>query len=278
MKYTEVNLTLSPFSQQDAEILIALLAEIGFDSFIESPEGVIAYIPSNEFQSINIQSFINNLPIQPRVTYTSSNLEDKNWNKQWESNFQPISVEKFCRVRAPFHKPEGGYKLEIIIEPKMAFGTGHHQTTWLMLRELFNLNLKAKKVLDMGCGTGILAIVAEKLGASVVTAVDNDSWAFENAKENLTNNNCNRTTVLLGDSNILGEETYDIILANINLNILLNDLKKYVDSLNQSGLLIMSGILSADTAILAQTAEINGLNVIGKNSMNDWMLLTTQKI
>ncbi len=278
MNYTEVNFIITPYSQQDAEILTALLAEIGFDSFLDSPEGIIAYIPASLFQKVDLDSFIKNLPIKSKISFSHVTIEDQNWNKQWESNFQPITIEKFCRIRAPFHQPEVGYNLEIIIEPKMAFGTGHHQTTWLMIREIFNINLKEKKVLDMGCGTGILAIVAEKLGASEVTAIDNDSWAFENAQENIVKNNCTQTKVLLGDASLLGNEIYDIILANINLNILLNDLDKYLSSLSSNGLLLMSGILVSDTSTITQAAENKGLKVLGKQNRNDWMLISTQKI
>lgn len=277
MKYTEVKITFKPYSPQDAEITTALLAEIGFDSFVDFSEGIDAYIPTETFQTIDFNSFFKDLPIQSKGSYLVTNFEDENWNKQWESNFQPISVENLCRVRAPFHQTEKGFKLEIVIEPKMAFGTGHHQTTWLMIRELFHINLNQKKVLDMGCGTGILAIVAEKLGASSVTAIDIDNWAFENAKENIVNNGCTKTKAFIGDSNLLIGETFDIILANINLNVLLSDLRKYYSSLNSSGLLIMSGILKTDIQALSRVAEDIGFIILNQENRNDWMLLSTQK-
>lgn len=278
MNYTEVNFTITPYSQQDAEILTALLADLGFDSFSDAPEGVLAYIPANLFPQVDLNSFLNNLPIQSKITFSFITIEDQNWNKQWESNFQPITVEQFCRVRAPFHQTEEGYKLEIIIEPKMAFGTGHHQTTWLMIRELFNIDLQNKNVLDMGCGTGILAIVAEKLGAKKITAIDNDIWAFENAQENVIKNDCTRIKVLHGDATLLGNENYDVILANINLNILINDMRVYINSLNKGGLLVMSGILTNDITVLSEAAEKIGFKVLAKRNRNDWMLLSTKKI
>lgn len=278
MNYTEVNFTITPYSQQDAEILTALLADLGFDSFSDAPEGVLAYIPANLFPQVDLNSFLNDLPIQSKITFSFITIEDQNWNKQWESNFQPITVEQFCRVRAPFHQTEEGYKLEIIIEPKMAFGTGHHQTTWLMIRELFNIDLQNKNVLDMGCGTGILAIVAEKLGAKKITAIDNDIWAFENAQENVIKNDCTRIKVLHGDATLLGNENYDVILANINLNILINDMWVYINSLNKGGLLVMSGILTNDITVLSEAAEKIGFKVLAKRNRNDWMLLSTKKI
>jgi ribosomal protein L11 methyltransferase len=278
MNYTEVNFIINPYSQQDAEILTALLADLGFDSFSDSPEGVLAYIPTKLFSQVDLKSFVKKLPIQSKVSFSSLSIEDQNWNKQWESNFEPITVENFCRVRAPFHQPEKGYKLEITIEPKMAFGTGHHETTWLMIRELFNIDVQNKRVLDMGCGTGILAIVAEKLGAAKITAIDNDTWAFENAQENVLKNNCKRIKVLHGDATLLGNENYDVILANINLNILLNDIRVYINSLSKGGLLVMSGILTNDIPALGEAAERIGFEVLAKHNRNNWMLLSTKKI
>ena len=160
----------------------------------------------------------------------------------------------------------------------MAFGTGHHETTWLVANELFNINLKDKKVLDMGCGTGILAIVAEKLGAQFVTAIDNDTWAYKNAKENIVANSCDKIEVILGDASTLENNTYDIILANINLNILMADMKTYVKHLEHNGLLVMSGILTSDVEMLKSSATNHGLTFIESKSRNKWALVTTKKI
>jgi ribosomal protein L11 methyltransferase len=278
MDYAEVKLNITPFKQQDADILAALLADIGFESFSDTSTGFNAYIQLNKFEKVNLESFLKNLPfIESEVSFTSTIIKDQNWNKQWESNFDPITVENLCRIRAPFHQSEKGFDLEILIEPKMAFGTGHHQTTWLMIREMFNIDLKNKSVLDMGCGTGILAIVAEKLGATNITAIDNDNWAFENTKENIVANQCSKIKVLHGDASCLGSEKFDVILANINLNILIADIEKYVNCINNNGLLIMSGIFITDIPKLSGVAQNNGLNVILSQSRNDWALLLTKK-
>jgi ribosomal protein L11 methyltransferase len=277
MKYTEVTIKLTPYSQQAAEILTALLAELGFDSFTDNPEGLTAYIPTHLYNDADLNRFFNDLTLDIKAVYTVEHIEEQNWNKQWESNFEPITVENFCRVRAPFHKAQEGFKLEIIIEPKMAFGTGHHQTTWLMTREIFGLDIKGKSVLDMGCGTGILAIVAEKLGAANVKAIDNDSWAYENAKENVAANNCFRIDAVLGDAANIGNHKFDTILANINLNILLDDMGKYVDQLNPEGLLIMSGILTSDIATIEHAAKQHGLTPLHSKTKDDWALVHTIK-
>lgn len=277
MKYTEVTIKFTPFSQQAAEIFTALLAELGFDSFTDNPEGLTAYIPTHLYDEADLKRFFNDFNLDLKAAYTVEHIDEQNWNKQWESNFEPITVEKFCRVRAPFHKPQEGFDLEIIIEPKMAFGTGHHQTTWLMTREIFGLDIKGKSVLDMGCGTGILAIVAEKLGAAKVKAIDNDSWAYENSKENVAANNCFKIDVVLGDAEAIGNQKFDVILANINLNILLNDLGKYVDQLNPEGLLIMSGILTSDVATIEHAAKQHGLTPVQSKTRDDWALVHTRK-
>lgn len=275
MQYTEVTLELKPYSQQNAEIITALLAELGFDSFVDSPNGLLAYIPTNQFDEKAIIELFSNLLVDTDVKYVVTHIQDQNWNTKWESNFEPITVDSFCRVRAPFHQPEEGFELEIVIEPKMAFGTGHHQTTWLMIREIFNIDMQQKSVLDMGCGTGILAIVAEKRGASRVTAIDNDNWAYENSNENVVANNCSRIRTLLGDASALGSEKYDIILANINLNILISDLSTYKANLNPKGLLIMSGILISDIPTISKTAQQHGLTVDLTRNKNDWALVLT---
>lgn len=278
MNYSEVNIEIKPYSQQNAEILTALLAELGFDSFIDTPIGLLSYIPTLQFDEKELKSLLSSLPLDVEVNYAVAHIADQNWNTKWESNFEPITVENFCRVRAPFHQPEPGYSLEIVIEPKMAFGTGHHQTTWLMIREMFNIDLMGKTILDMGCGTGILAIVAEKLGASRVTAIDNDSWAYENSIENVSANRCSRIKIVLGDASSLKDENYDVILANINLNILLNDLPTYRKHMNTKGYLLMSGILTSDIQTISEAAKENGLYVLATKSKNDWAFVLTQSV
>jgi ribosomal protein L11 methyltransferase len=274
MNYYEVKFTLSPYDQQKSEILVALLAEIGFDSFQESDEGVNAYIPEKSFCADDLANLIKNgLFKETQILYHPTLIENQNWNKRWESNFDPINIENFCRIRAPFHKPEKDFTLDIVIEPKMSFGTGHHQTTWLMVRQIFNLDVKGKRVLDMGCGTGILAIVAEKLGAENVVAIDNDQWAFENATENAERNHCNKIRVFLGDASLLNSMNFDIILANINLNTLISDLPIYKNYLSGKGKLIISGILRSDIPVINKAAlELNLFPFVEENR-NDWVLI-----
>ncbi len=271
MDYTEVKISITPFSQQDADIITALLAEIGFDSFAESENELNAYIPTQNFDRQKLEHTLNTTAFSSTLSYNLSAIEDQNWNTKWEQNFSPIAIDSLCYVRAPFHESKKHeFKVEIVIEPKMAFGTGHHETTWLMLKQLFSINLSNKNVLDMGCGTGILAIGAEKLGAKSITAIDNDTWAYQNTKENVKANACSRVITTLGDATLLGAETFDIILANINLNILLADMKQYVKCLANNGILIMSGILQQDLKTLEAEVLNQGLLITNKSFKNDW--------
>jgi ribosomal protein L11 methyltransferase len=279
MNYYEVKFTLSPYDQQKSEILVALLAEIGFDSFEDIEEGVNAFIPEKNFNADNIACLLKKDPFrETQILYHPRLIENQNWNKKWESNFDPINIENLCRIRAPFHKPEKGFTLDIEIEPKMSFGTGHHQTTWLMVRQIFNLDVKGKRVLDMGCGTGILAIAAEKLGAENVVAIDNDQWAFENATENAERNYCKKIQVLLGDASSLNSMNFDIILANINLNTLINDLPVYKNCLLKKGKLIVSGILKSDIPKINKTAIDLNLYPFVEENRNDWLLIGYERI
>jgi ribosomal protein L11 methyltransferase len=278
MDYTEVKISISPYNEQYAEIITALLADIGFDSFAEFEEGLSAYIPSQNYKEEILSQTISELRLSSEISYSSAVIKSQNWNEEWEKNFSPITIGEQCYVRAPFHEPKSGFEVEIVIEPKMAFGTGHHETTWLVANELFNINLKDKKVLDMGCGTGILAIVAEKLGAQRVTAIDNDTWAYKNAKENIVANSSNNIEVILGDASTLENNSYDIILANINLNILMADMGTYVKHLEHNGVLVMSGILASDVETLKSSITKHGLTFIDSKSRNKWALVTTKKI
>lgn len=274
MNYLEFALTIEPINPVVADVLAAHLADIGFDSFVESETGMLAYIAKPNF---NVKHFKDALEqvneYGSKVTFSQTEIVDRNWNKEWESNFNPISIEKFCYIRAPFHALEAGYNMELIIEPKMAFGTGHHQTTWLMARELFDTDLKGKTVLDMGCGTGILAIIAENLGASQLLAIDNDEWAYRNAIENAEINKCSHIRVELGDAHLLKGKEFDIILANINLNILLADMETYSKSLKPGGTILFSGILTTDIETLKNKIERTGLIYTKHKTRNDWAMV-----
>ncbi len=274
MRYTEISISLSPRNEQFSEILIANLAEIGYESFSETDNALLAYIPEKDFDFVRAKTVINRVATGNfNVELSHKVFEDKNWNALWESNFEPITVENFCRVRAPFHSPNNQCNLEIVIEPKMSFGTGHHQTTWLMVRELFSIDLKGKTVLDMGCGTGILAIVAEKLGAAKILAIDIDEWATSNTAENIEANTCKKIAVELGDVQKIFNKSFDIILANINLNVLLKDMLQYYKHLNNNGLILISGILKTDIETITEAATKVGFETVNVNTRNDWVMI-----
>lgn len=258
--------------QPAVEILIAELSFEGFESFIETEEGVTAYIQKKDWD----KSVLNTIQIlnsnEFSISYTIEEIEQINWNQQWEKNFKPIIVEDRCTVRAPFHKqPNTLY--DIIIEPKMSFGTGHHETTHMMIQHILNNDFKDKSVLDMGCGTGVLAILAELKGAKSIDAIDVDNWCYLNSLENIERNNCKYISVLEGDASLLSNKSYDIILANINRNILLNDLSIYASCLNKNGILFLSGFYENDIPVLEAECTKHMLKLDEKLQRNNWVSL-----
>lgn len=272
MQYIETQLTFSSATPDNREILTALLAEIGYDSFMETPTGLSAYIPTAMFDEAATAAAIELVAaIFEKIDVESKPVPDVDWNAEWEKSFTPITVAGKCRIRAPFHDYDANYQLDVIIEPKMAFGTGHHATTTLMIRQLFDIQLAGKAVLDMGCGTGVLAIAAKKLGASRVTAIDIDHWSVENARENAVRNNVELTVVEGGVEAISG--TFDVILANINRNILLDQLPTYSRSLMTGGTLCLSGFYKSDVAILTEKAQSLGLQPAGQIEQDEWVSL-----
>lgn len=253
------------------DILIAQLGEIGFESFVETEEGVTAYIQQNEFD----EEKLGDVQIMDSelfsTEYTSEVIEQVNWNEEWERNFDPIEVSDNCVVRAPFHQAFG-VPYEIIIEPKMSFGTGHHETTHMMLEFLLETGLEGKTVLDMGCGTAVLAILSEMRGATDIDAIDIDEWCVENSEENTQRNNCSHIMVKLGDASLLSsEKKYDLIIANINRNILLNDIPVYVDCLKKGGILLLSGFYSEDLGMISECCVTNGLQFAENKERNNWI-------
>jgi ribosomal protein L11 methyltransferase len=263
--------TSGSLEQQTAiDILVAELGSVGFESFTENEDGVVAFIQEADWN----ESLLNGIQIlesdEVSFSYEVEEIEQVNWNKEWENNFNPIVVENEVSIRAPFHS-NPNLQYDIVIEPKMSFGTGHHETTYLMIKHLMALDLRGKKVLDMGCGTGILAIFAELKGAEQIDAIDIDAWCYENSVENIERNHCQNIKVYEGDASVLKGKAYDVIIANINRNILLNDIGIYAESLNANGELYLSGFYTEDIAQINEAAEKNGLVLSKKFERNNWV-------
>ena len=258
------------------EILIAELGHVGFESFVENDNGVTAYIQKQEWNSNILDDLYILGSAEFKIKYSHYEVIQTNWNKEWEKNFNPIQVDGLVSVRAPFHE-NPSLKFDIVIEPKMSFGTGHHETTHMMIQHLLALDLENKKVLDMGCGTGILAIFAEMKGAQPTDAIDIDSWCYQNSIENVQRNGCKHITVLEGDSSLLKGKKYDVIIANINRNILLSDMKIYTDCLHQEGILLLSGFYKDDIAIIESEVVKHGLVFDKMIQRNRWVALKYNK-
>lgn len=282
MNSTEVTFVIEPYSENISDLLMAELGKIGYDGFAYTDNGFQAYIPAKDFnaQAIGQLEILSFLADKYRITYTDREIAARDWNKVWEENFTPITVDHRISVRAGFHDPIPGIEYEIIIEPKMSFGTGHHSTTALMLATILDRveQIKGKRVLDMGCGTGILSIMAAKAGAKEVVGIDIDEWAFQNAMENIKNNGIGEVTIRIGDATLLGDERpFDVILANINRNILLNDMHHYTSRLNAGGVLIMSGFYLQDLPLIREKAETLGLQYEDYKEDNNWVAATFYK-
>ena len=258
------------------EILIAELGHVGFESFVENDTGVTAYIQKQEWNSNILDDLYILGSAEFKIKFSYHEVIQTNWNKEWEKNFNPIQVDGLVSVRAPFHE-NPSLKFDIVIEPKMSFGTGHHETTHMMIQHLLALDLENKKVLDMGCGTGILAIFSEMKGAQPTEAIDIDSWCYQNSIENVQRNGCKHITVLEGDSSLLKGKKYDIIIANINRNILLSDMKIYTDCLHQEGILLLSGFYKDDIAIIESEVVKHGLVFDKMIQRNRWVALKYNK-
>lgn len=258
--------------QPGVDILIAELGEVGFESFVETEEGLSAYIQKEDWNE-NILEDIQILNSDEfEIHYTFEEIEQINWNIEWEKNFNPIIVDDICSVRAPFHeKPNTIY--DIVIEPKMSFGTGHHETTHMMIQHILKNEFTNKSVLDMGCGTGILAILAEMKGAKPIDAIDYDNWCYLNSLENVERNDCKHITVLEGDAGLLKNRCYDIIIANINRNILLNDINVYVSCLNKNAFLFLSGFYKDDIPSIEGECNTYNLKMVEVIEQNNWVAL-----
>jgi len=269
--YIEYNFTFSP-KEPTSEILIAELGNVGFESFVETENGVTAYIQKTDW-NINILADIFVLNSDEfSIEYNQNEVPQTNWNAEWEKNFSPIQVDDLVSIRAPFHE-NPNLKYDIVIEPKMSFGTGHHETTHMMVQHLLQVDLENKKVLDMGCGTGILAIFAEMKGAKPLDAIDIDNWCYENSLENVTRNNCENISVYEGDAKLLVDKKYDVIIANINRNILLMDMKVYTNCLQDGGVLLLSGFYEQDIPVIDAEVTKYGLKLEKFIKRNNWVAL-----
>ena len=276
MNYIEYDFTVSP-TEMGAEILMAELAEVGFDSFVDTPTGIKAYIPKDSWNEQILQDIYLLSNPEFTISYQITEIEQVNWNEEWEKNFSPIVVEDLCTVRANFH-PVPNTRYDIVITPKMSFGTGHHETTYMMLQQLLPLSLEGAKVLDMGCGTGILAIMAALRGAHDITAIDIDPWCVENATENVQQNNCSFITIKEGDVTLIAGEQYNLILANINRNILLSDIPAYTQALLPQGLLLVSGFYEEDLPAIKEKCQEVGLTYLSHIERNRWVSAKFQRL
>lgn len=272
MNYIEAAFICNPNNEIIREVLSAELAEVGFESFVDTDNGSTAYIQESLCSKEAIDTVISNFPLEAKITYSTSLIEGKDWNEEWEKNyFKPLIIDDKCIIQSTFHKEPATYEYNILIDPKMAFGTGHHQTTELMIREILNMDFSGKSVLDMGCGTAILGILASMRGADPILAIDIDQWAYDNAKENLDLNKVSNIDVQIGGADLLtADKTFDVILANINRNILLNDLHAYAAVLNAEGILFMSGFYTEDIPALTEECNKNGLTFVHSNSKDNW--------
>ncbi|WP_405568339.1 50S ribosomal protein L11 methyltransferase [Polaribacter sp. Asnod6-C07] len=274
--YIEYNFTVMP-KEPATEILIAELGNVGFESFVENENGVTAYIQKDEYSDdiLNDIFVLNSDEFQ--IEYQKKEVAQTNWNAEWEKNFTPIQVDELVSVRAPFHE-NPNLKYDIVIEPKMSFGTGHHETTHMMIQHLLQLDLENKSVLDMGCGTGILAIFAEMKNAKPIDAIDIDNWCYENSLENVQRNNCTNISVYEGDASLLNDKKYDVIIANINRNILLMDMKIYTNCLDDKGVLLLSGFYKEDIPIIDNEVSKYNLKLETFIERNNWVALKYNKL
>ncbi|TXJ29258.1 MAG: 50S ribosomal protein L11 methyltransferase [Chitinophagaceae bacterium] len=264
-----IQLIFQPVTSQQSEQLIAELNEIGFEGFEEADDCLKAFIPEGDFDEGKIKT----IPGSEGLAYTKSVIKETNWNHVWESNFDPVIVDDFVAVRASFHEPVSSVEQEIVITPKMSFGTGHHATTFMMMQQMRGIPFTNKKVFDFGTGTGVLAILAARLGAAEVLAIDNDDWSIANAGENIENNKSAGIRLEKADD-ATGEGCFDIILANINKNVILANLRVLVNRLIPGGQLVLSGLLVADEPDILAALQEQGLRVISRRERHNWLCLS----
>lgn len=278
--YTKIEFKVTPNEEVATDVLAALLAEVDFESFVPNEEGLEAYVPHNLYDESNITAVVENFPLEGyTITYNSEFIEGEDWNAEWEKNyFQPIVLGEECVIHSTFHTDVPKARYDILIDPKMAFGTGYHQTTCHMLRAILASDMNGKSVLDMGCGTALLAILARKHGATDVVAIDIDEFAYENAKENVVLNNTPDIEVRLGGAEAIKEDDcFDYVIANINRNILLADMVNYVRCMHPGSQIFISGFYTEDMEVLKEEAARHGLRYIDYAEDNRWAMMRFEK-
>ena len=276
MKYTEVTLRITPLEPFRDLFMYTLGEEGPYDSFVETHDGLKAYVPTHLYDEAFLKQQIKEADCA--VSFTAEEMPDKDWNSEWERTHTPVLVEDKCWIRAPFHPHRSDVQYEIEIEPKMSFGTAHHATTYMMLSLICEVPMLHKQVLDMGCGTAVLAILAAKRDAAHVDAVDVDEWAFRNAEENVQRNACTeRVSCRIGDASLLGNDLYDVVFANINRNILMADMARYAAAMRSGALLLLSGFYESDVEALRQEALRNGLRLERVMKRDDWAAMLLVK-
>ncbi len=279
MSYSAIHIFLNPVSGEYADILYALLDVNLFEGITENDSGYIAYIPTDKLNLSLLDEIKHSLhEIGCEMKWTAEEIPDQNWNMLWESNFDPVIIDQKCVIRAPFHDKFSDIPLRITIEPKMSFGTGHHQTTRLMLEQMLCIDFNEKQVLDMGCGTGVLGILASLLGASLVYCIDPDRWAYENALENIARNSVSNIHLIQGGKEKIPERVFDVVLANINRNILIDQIPVYSTITKKGSLLLISGTLDDDSPLIRQTAGENQFTYVESRLLDGWKMIVFKRI
>ncbi len=277
MKYLGVTIRFKDLSDDNKEIMIALLDSLSFEGITELEGSVIAYIPVEQYNRKELENLLKTDNIIQKVEIESEEeIEEKNWNQEWEKNFDPVIVDNLCAIRAPFHPEFKNFKYVINIEPKMSFGTGHHETTSLMVSAMLKMDFANKAVLDMGCGTGLLAILASKMGAKEIVAIDIDKWAYENTLENMERNKV-KMHIIEGGEESIPDKSFDVLLANINRNILIQQSQSYSNHLKENGTLLLSGILEEDIPVVLKTFNGLGFSSVQIQSKGNWQMIELKK-
>ena len=277
MEYIEIDIRLK-LVKPYAEIFIARLNEIKYESFSTDEVGLKAYIRSDLFNKKKLTEIVDEISSFTKIDLSINAIKKENWNADWENNYSPVHINKDCVIRAHFHDRFPNIEHEIIITPKMSFGTGHHETTFLVMNQIFELNLEGKQVLDIGSGTGVLSILASKLGAKKIVGIDIDKWAYENAIENSKLNNISNIQFIEGTAESIGKKMYDVVLANINRNIILADIQKYTRAMRPKSDIILSGFLKQDVKIILNKIKQLKFNLVASKNKNKWQMLHLRRV